>query len=123
MQASARRRPFLRLIPIGLDANRSQNALFVAAQIAATSTGLFDPRQKAEPRYPYRSSIGQTEDLMRIFERLRARGSRGASVERRLLEAIIADLASKFDEPITPPLVSDSKPAWFSARSSDDKPH
>jgi hypothetical protein len=60
---------------------------------------------------------------MRIFERLRAHGSRGASVERRLFEAIIADLAGKLDETITPPVVPESKLAWSSARSTDDKPH
>jgi hypothetical protein len=67
-------------------------------------------------------------NLMRIFERLRARGSRGASVERRLFEAIIADLASKldepkFNEPMTPPVVSESELAWSSGRSTDDRPH
>jgi len=65
---------------------------------------------------------------MRIFERLRARGRRGASVERRLFEAIIADLASKLDEPnlfepMTAPVVSENKLAWISRRASDDTSH
>jgi hypothetical protein len=114
--------------PTGLDANRSQKAFFVGAQIAATSVAVFDPRQKAEPPCPYVQPSARRRNLMRIFERLRARGSRGASVERRLFEAIIADLASKLDEPkldepMTPPVVSESKLAWFSGRSTDDKPH
>lgn len=65
---------------------------------------------------------------MRIFERLRARGRRRASVERRLFEAIIADLASKLDEanlfePMTAPVVSENKVAWFSRHSTDDTSH
>lgn len=65
---------------------------------------------------------------MRIFERLRARGRRRASAERRLFEAIIADLASKLDEanlfePMTAPVVSENKIAWLSLRSIDDKSH
>lgn len=65
---------------------------------------------------------------MRIFERLRARGRRGASIERRLFEAIIADRASRLDEPnllepMMAPVASENKVAWFSGRLTDDKSH
>ncbi len=60
---------------------------------------------------------------MRIFERLRARGGKDASVERRLIEAIIADLSSKLDEPATPPSASESKVAPLVRRPTDDQRH
>lgn len=42
---------------------------------------------------------------MRIFERLRAHRRKGASVERRLFEAITADLLNSLEEASAPPVV------------------
>jgi hypothetical protein len=105
-----------------------RKAFFVGAQIAAASVALFDPRCLIQDKKPQRLSpivqrSARRRNLMRIFERLRARGARRASIERRLFETIITDLASKLDETMASPVVSEARLAWSSGRSTDEKPH
>ena len=56
---------------------------------------------------------------MRIFERLRGRSRSNSAIERKLFEAVTADLLGKLEDGPSSPVLTESKPNCCSCCSAE----
>jgi hypothetical protein len=59
---------------------------------------------------------------MRIFERLRRRGRNERAIERKLFEAIVADLMQKLDDGTSILVLPERKPAYCPTEEKARRP-